>query len=227
MMSDRADATTEKAPHEVPVPLPWVPIRSLSAAHRDEALKHLLMLPERDRYLRFGFPASDDQIARYVAGIDFARDDVFGVFNRKLEIVALAHVAYPEPGQPGDSAEFGVSVLAHLRGCGIGARLFAHAMLHVRNRGFEMIYIHALTENKPMLGIARRAGATIEHNGSESEAYLRLPQGTFASHAEALIGAGAAALDYRIKQQAKMVDSLIGAIGEVRAGAAAVDREKV
>ncbi len=226
-MNDRVEPTTASAPHEVPLPLPWVPIRSLATHHRDAAYRHLLLLPDRDRYLRFGFPASDEQIRRYVDGIDFERDDVFGVFNRRLEIVALAHVAFPEPDEIGVPAEFGGSVLPHLRGCGIGTRLFAHAMLHVRNRGLATIYIHALSENSAMLGIARRAGATIERSGSESEAYLRLPEGTLASHAEALIGEGAAALDYRIKQQAKFVDSLLNAIGEVRSAASAVDGEKV
>lgn len=226
-MTELAEEPSAKAHSETVEPLPWVPIRSLAGRHRPGAVVHLQALPERDRYLRFGFPASDDQIARYVAGIDFDRDDVFGVFNRKLDIVALAHVAYPEPGQTGVPAEFGVSVLPHLRGAGIGSRLFAHAMLHVRNRGLETIYIHALSENTAMLSIARRAGATIERSGCESDAYLRLPHDTLASHAEALIGEGAAALDYRIKQQAKLVDSLLGAIGEVRTGAAAAGREKV
>ncbi len=221
------EATPASAPHEATVPLAWVPIRSLSAHHRDAALAHLLLLPERDRYLRFGFQANDSQIARYVAGVDFDNDEVFGVFNRKLDIVALAHVAYPDPGVTGAPAEFGVSVLPHLRGSGIGSRLFAHAMLHVRNRGLEKIYIHALSENTAMLRIARRAGATIERSGSESEAYLRLPHDTLASHAEALIGEGAAALDYRIKQQARLVDSLLDAIGEVRSGASSAGHEKV
>ena len=44
-------------------------------------------LPD-DRYLRFGYPASDEQIDRYVETIDFAHDEVFGVFNRRLELVA-------------------------------------------------------------------------------------------------------------------------------------------
>lgn len=208
----------------------WIPIRSLFSTHREEALAHLLALPERDRYLRFGFPATDEQIRRYVAGIDFAHDDVFGVFNRKLQIVALAHVAYPERRDHDQPAEFGGSVLPHLRGRGIGSRLFAHAMLHIRNRGLDKIYIHALSENTAMLGIASRAGATVERSGGEAEATLRLPQGTLASHAEALVGESAAVLDYGFKQHALLMDTLLDVIGEVRAGASAAGgagREKI
>ena len=209
-------------------PPSWVPIRILSANHRAAVVAHLLALAERDRYLRFGFPATDDQIRHYVDGIDFDCDEVFGVFNRKLDIVAMAHVAYPEPESAASHpAEFGGSVLPHLRGKGIGTRLFEHAMLHIRNRGLDTIYIHALSENTAMLAIAKHAGATVERSGGESDAHLRLPQGTIASHAEALVGEGAAALDYGFKQQALMIDTLLGAIGDVKAGVGATGRTSV
>jgi RimJ/RimL family protein N-acetyltransferase len=206
----------------------WVPIRTLSAHHRDAVLAHLLALPERDRYLRFGYQASDPQIGNYVQGLDFDRDDVFGVFNRRLEIVALAHVAYPDRDSAhAHPAEFGGSVLPQLRGRSIGTQLFAHAMLHIRNRGMDTIYIHALSENQAMLSIARRAGATVERSGTESDAYLRLPHGTFASHADALVGEGAAVLDYGFKQQALMVGTLLDAITEVKTGVGKTGRTGV
>src|SRR5262245_63139194 len=72
----------------------WVPIRSLAPRHRDRILAHLLQLPERDRYLRFGYAASDHQIARYVESLDFERDEVLGIFNRRLRLLGLAHLAY-------------------------------------------------------------------------------------------------------------------------------------
>ena len=215
----QASPVSTDAPAAVPAPLPWIPIRSLSAHHRDAVHAHLVALPERDRYLRFGYPATDEQIRRYVDSLDFDHDEVFGVFDRKLDIVALAHIAYPDPGLEGRfPAEFGGSVLPHLRGRGFGTRLFAHAVLHTRNRGIGTLFIHALSENTTMLHIARSAGAIVERAGGESDAYLRLPQDTFASHAEALVGEGAAALDYGFKQQARLVDTLLDAIGEVKAG---------
>ena len=71
----------------------WVPIRDLHARHRPRILDHLLHLDERDRYLRFGFPATQHQMTQYVASIDFKRDEVFGIFDRKLRLVAVAHLA--------------------------------------------------------------------------------------------------------------------------------------
>jgi ribosomal protein S18 acetylase RimI-like enzyme len=189
----------------------WVPIRSLGPRHRGRILAHLVALDERSRYLRFGYAAQDAHISRYVDTLDFEHDEVFGIFNRRLELIALAHLAH----RAGDSlrgrqaaSEFGVSVLTKGRRRGFGRRLFDHAMLHARNRGVETIFIHALSENTAMLKLVRAAGATVERDGSESEAWLKLPPDSFASHLdEALVGR-AAELDYRLKQQAHRTGAL-------------------
>ena len=197
----------------------WVPIRSLPASQRDQILGHLTGLSERDRYLRFGYAATDAQIDRYVQGLNFERDEVFGVFNRRLELIALAHLAYPPDNAPGlNAAEFGGSVVEQARGRGYGSRLFEHAMLHARNRGLSCLFIHALSENTTMLRIARKAGATVERAGSETDAYLRLPHETVASQVEQWVGDGVAEIDYRLKQQAHKADALLDAGAEVKAG---------
>jgi RimJ/RimL family protein N-acetyltransferase len=211
--------TLAAVPLKAAARLPWIPIRSLSARHRSRILGHLLALPAHDRYLRFGYPASDEQIGRYVSQLNFDRDEVFGVFNRRLDLIALAHLAYPPPGGAGaQAAEFGGSVAADARGRGYGGRLFEHAMLHARNRGLDTLFIHALSENTVMLRIARRAGGIVHRSGSETDAYVQLPHDTLASKLEQWVGDGAAELDYRLKQQARAVDAVLGAIGEVKSG---------
>ena len=191
----------------------WVPIRSLAPRHRKRIAAHLQALQPTDRYLRFGYAASDEQIAKYVELLDFEQDEVFGIFSRRLELIAMAHLAHAM-GKPvrGDTAmsEFGVSVLPHVRNRGFGRRLFEHAMLHARNRGVETLLIHALSENTAMLKIARRAGATVMREGSESDAWLRLPPDTLASHVGELVEDGAAELDYRLKVRARRVGELLG-----------------
>lgn len=195
----------------------WVPIRSMSERHRPRIRDHLLALSEADRYLRFGYPASDNQVGTYVDRIDFARDEVFGIFNRRLELIALAHLAYFGESSGGPpSAEFGVSVSSRARGRGYGSRLFDHATLHARNRGVDKLVIHALSENTAMLKIARDAGATVERSGPEAEAHLKLPPEDLASNIGELVETRAAELDYHLKVQAKRVDDLIDAIGEVK-----------
>ena len=184
----------------------WVPIRSLGPRHRGRIVTHLCALDERSRYLRFGYAAGDAQIRRYVDLIDFEQDEVFGIFNRRLELIALAHLAHraPDPSRAGAAAsEFGVSVLPKARRRGYGRRLFEHAMLHARNRGVETIFIHALSENTAMLRIAQSAGAIVERDGSESEAWLKLPPDSFVSHLDEMLGEQAAELDYRLKMHSR------------------------
>lgn len=180
-----------------------VPIRSLGAKHRDPIAQHLLALSEHDRYLRFGYMAHDEQIQRYVDKLDFERDEVFGIYNRKLDLIAMAHLAYATDEQCDACAEFGVSVSELARGRGYGARLFERAAVHARNDGVSLMFIHALTENTAMLKIARNAGATVERDGSESEAYLRLPPATLDTRLTELVEEQFAQTDYRIKSQAK------------------------
>jgi GNAT superfamily N-acetyltransferase len=200
--------------------LSWVPIRSLAERHRERISLHLLSLDERDRYLRFGYPASDEQVQRYVASLNFERDEMFGIFNRRLELIVMAHLAYlPVPEQkPAASAtaEFGVSVVKRARGRGYGAKLFKHAVLHARNRGCERLFIHALSENTAMLKIVRNAGATVERDGPESEAWLKLPSDSIKSQVGALVGRQFAEFDYRLKVQAHEVNDWLNIVSEVK-----------
>lgn len=197
-----------------------VPIRSLGAGHRRRILSHLLALEEQDRYLRFGYSASDEQIRRYVDQLDFERDDIFGIFNRRLELIAMAHLAFI-PHEPGTTpgAEFGVSVLKKARGRGYGTRLFERAVMHARNEGVELMFIHALSENTAMIKIARNGGATLERAGSETEAYLRLPPATLDSRVTEMVEEQVAQADYRLKQQAKNFLSFLANLQEIRRGA--------
>ena len=180
-----------------------VPIRSIGPGHGERIAAHLLSLEGRDRYLRFGYSASDEQVQRYVDGLNFERDDIFGIYNRKLELIAMAHLAFSTDADLSRCAEFGVSVLAKARGRGYGSRLFDRAIIHARNEGVDMMFIHALSENTAMLNIARKAGATTERDGSESQAYLKLPPADLDSRMTEILEEQIAQTDYRMKVQAQ------------------------
>lgn len=183
----------------------WVPIRDLHARHRRRILDHLLHLDERDRYLRFGLPATQQQMTQYVASIDFKRDEVFGIFDRTLRLVAVAHLAAlpghgPHEARPDTHVmEFGVSVLPSGRGKGLGMRLFQHAITHARNQHATHMMIHALSENAPMLRIATKSGAVIEQDGPDSQAWLKLPADSLSSHLDSSMHSLAAEVIYRVK----------------------------
>ena len=196
----------------------WIPIRILSPKHRPKIAAHLKSLGPQDRYLRFGYPATDEQIESYVAHLDFERDDIYGVFNRKLEILSMAHLAFSVDPQWVTCAEFGVSVDLKMRGRGLGGRMFERAVMHARNQGVALLFIHALSENTPMLKIARKAGARVERDGSESDAYLSLPPANFDSQVNELWEEGMADLDFQIKSRAKQFMHFLKTLQEVRKG---------
>jgi RimJ/RimL family protein N-acetyltransferase len=193
-----------------------VPICHLGPEHTPALLTHLLALSEHDRYLRFGFAANDDQIKHYIDGLNFQRDEIYGIFNLELEIVGMAHLALVmEPGRTA-FGEFGVSVSAHARGRGYGARMFERAVIHARNAKVSLMYIHALSENAPMIRIARKAGATIERDGSETEAYLRLPKRDLDSRVTELVVDQFAKTNYSIKEDAKRFWDFLACVQEIR-----------
>jgi GNAT superfamily N-acetyltransferase len=206
-INDFVDAQAAALPSDVWC---WVPIRSLAAHHRPAIQAHLLALDDADRYLRFGQVASDAQITGYVEKIDFDLDEVYGVFNRKLDLIALAHLAHLRQHEAGPRrAEFGVSVSASARGRGVGKQLFDLAVLRARNRGVETLVTHALAGNAAMLHIVREAGATIESDGHDATALLHLPPQDLASHLGAMAQQQVAELDFNVKRHAHFFGGLL------------------
>ena len=197
-------------------PIVMVPIRSLGANHRGRIANHLLSLDDKDRYLRFGYLARDEHIQKYVDTLNFERDDIFGIYNRKLQLLAVAHLAYAKGHGYDKCAEFGVSVLPAARGRGYGERLFERAAMHASNEGVRMMFIHALSENAPMLKIARKAGATVERDGSESEAYLTLPPTSLDSRMAEMLEERLAQTDYSLKLQARQFWSALAELQKIR-----------
>jgi RimJ/RimL family protein N-acetyltransferase len=207
-----------ESPQASPASSVIVPIRSLGPSHRGRIAAHLLSLDVDDRYLRFGYQATDEQIQRYIAGLNFERDDIFGIYNRKLELIAMAHLAFSDQAGHSSCAEFGVSVMKKARGRGYGTRMFERAAIHARNEGVDLMFIHALTENTAMLKIARSHGAELERAGSETDAHLRLPPATLDSRMSEMVEEQVALTDYRLKAQARSFRDFLASLQDVRRG---------
>jgi GNAT superfamily N-acetyltransferase len=202
-------ATENRASIKVKSAYKTIPIRSLAEPQRADILAHLLALNPQDRYLRFGYAANDSHIHAYVAQLNFERDEIYGIYNRKLKLIAMAHLAFnPSPALK-YQVEFGVSVDDKSRGKGFGAKLFDRALLHARNEGATEMIIHALSENVAMLKIATHAGARVVRDGAESEAFLALPPATFGSQVGELVDEQVGEFDYTFKMQAKSMSDLI------------------
>lgn len=181
-------------------------VKALSKRDRRRVLRHFLALDNNDRLLRFGSILPDAQIAAYVEKIDFARDIVFGVLNRRFQLVGVGHLAFLGRDAHPDSAtdkekvaEFGVSVSASARGKGVGTRLFERAAIHCRNSDVDTLYMQCLTSNRTMIHIARKAGMEIKREYGEADAYLQLPPPSPSSVLAEALEEQMAKIDYTLK----------------------------
>ncbi|GGY93744.1 GNAT family N-acetyltransferase [Pseudoduganella plicata] len=198
-----------------------VPVKALGERDRRRMLRHFLSLERPDRILRFGSFMGDEQIAKYVNGIDFGRDMVFGVYNRAFRLAAVGHLAF-SPRQPSSDgvtekdrvAEFGVSVLKSARGMGIGSKLFERAAIVCRNHDVDTLYMHCLSSNQTMMHIAKKAGMEIHRDYGEADAYLKIGPANPASVLQEAMQEQLATLDYALKanvrRATKLLDKLPG-----------------
>ena len=200
-----------------------VPIKELRERDRRRMLKHFLALERHDRLLRFGSPVSDEQITRYVNGIDFDRDLVFGVYNRVFKLVAVGHLAFAdrEPDKHKSTekdqvAEFGVSVLKSARGLGIGSKMFERANIACRNHDIDTLYMHCLSSNATMMHIAKKAGMEIHRDYGEADAYLKLGPADPGSVLREAMEEQLASIDYALKANVRAASKLLDKLPGVR-----------
>jgi len=181
-----------------------IPVRELHAGHLEEILQHLLQLNDEDRRLRFGSQTPDEVIERYVRGLDFNKDAVFGIFDLDLKLIGMAHLAYlPEIKGHARAAEFGVSVLSEGRAQGLGTALLQRSAVHSRNTRVETLYVHCLSNNKAMMHLAKKTGMSVEYAYGDADAYLKLPPASPATIVQEATNKQWADFDYAWKANLK------------------------
>lgn len=222
-----AEATAASAAAPVPKKKSTIFVKELSERDRYRILKHFLALKESDRLLRFGTYLPDEMITRYVEGIDFSRDKVFGVVNSRFKVVGVGHLAFApreqlehgvEATEKEKVAEFGVSVSESARGKGVGARLFKRGAIHCRNADVDTLYMHCLSSNQTMIHIAKKAGMEIHREYGEADAYLKLLPADASSMLQEAMQEQVATLDYTFKANkraaVKWLENLPGMKGD-------------
>jgi len=151
-----------------------IAVQRLNPRYRDDIARHLLQLPPEDRRLRFGHQIRDAAVGAYVAGIDFARDRVFGIQSADLDLVGVAHLALEPVKQV---AELGLSVHPAARARGYGFALLQRSVLHAANIGYRALFMYCLAENGIMMHLAEKAGLTVVIEAGEADARLKLDRG--------------------------------------------------
>ncbi len=177
--------------------VPGVMVHRIVAFQSGEIVRHLQRLAPADRRLRFGMYMTDVAIARYVEGINFVRDKVFGIFEAGLTLSGVAHLAL-EPDRT--TAELGLSVDAEHRGKGYGFALLSRGKLHAQNLCYQKLYMHCLAENQIMIHLARKAGMQVITEEGEADAHITLPEATYGDLAREVVDDQMALIDYLLKQ---------------------------
>ncbi len=177
-----------------------VPMVHLEACNKHALMQHFLALTSRDRYLRFGYAIGDEQIQIYIDQINFDQDEIFGIFNHKLELIAVAHIGISRMPEDTRQAEFGVSVVPKAQGKGFGYRLFQRAVLFARNHGIQTLTLQCLSENGAMMHIVRKAGMTVQSNHGETMASLKIPPANLPSVLDEWMQSASARADLAIKK---------------------------
>jgi RimJ/RimL family protein N-acetyltransferase len=180
-------------------------VQRLSRFQTGEILAHFGDLSSEDLRLRFGAPAGRSALEKYVNGIDFSNDRVFGIFDRDLKLVSLAHLAVVRDR---DFAELGLSVAPGTRRRGHGEALLRRAATHAASLGLHMIYMHCLSENSALMGLARKAGFRIVASMGEADASKQLEETRPESIAMEMVNDRIALVDSVYMHQAKLFRTL-------------------
>ena len=199
---------------------PMILVKDLSPRSRRHLLRHFLALEEKDRLLRFGTKLSDDLVTSYVEKLNFERDTILGVYDRKLRLLGVGHLAFAPREASRISgatikarvAEFGVSVSAVARGMGVGTKLFERGAIHCRNADVDTLYMHCLSSNKVMMHIATKAGMEIHRDYGEADAYLKLKPANSVSVFQEAVEEQMATLDYIIKANMRALFKWVGKV---------------
>jgi RimJ/RimL family protein N-acetyltransferase len=175
-----------------------VAVLRLNPRYRDDIAAHLLQLPAEDRRLRFGHSIGDDAVRKYVAGIDFGRDSVFGIHGAALELIGVAHLALDPVHRV---AELGVSVDPSSRAKGYGFALLQRAVLHAANLRYRVLFMVCLAENGIMMHLAQKAGLTVVIERGEADARLKLDRFAHGGAIREALADQFALVDNLLKQQ--------------------------
>jgi len=180
-------------------------VQRLSRFQTGEIIAHFGDLSSDDLRLRFGVAAGSSAVEQYVNGIDFSNDRVFGIFDRDLKLVSMAHLAVDLER---DVAELGLSVAPAMRRRGHGEALLRRSATHAASLGVHMIYMHCLSGNSALMGLARKAGFRIVASMGEADASKQLEETRPESIAMELVNDRIALVDSVYMHQAKLLRSM-------------------
>ena len=134
---------------------------------------HFAALGTEDLCNRFGHSIKPEAVTKYLDQWSAAGIPSYGIFDPDGGLIAVSQLA-----QSADELEVGLSVLPTYRRKGLALALLNRCARYARTRGLKSLIIHCLTDNLPMLSLARRIGMTIEISNGETDGHLTLRAAT-------------------------------------------------
>jgi len=134
-------------------------IRKLWIGEADKYRDHILRLDPLSRRNRFGGGVSDDFVRNFVdisVGVDAVVHGFFmdGVMRGAAELRPLG-VHFSR------QAEAAISVEKAWQSHGVGSALLRHTLLAARNRGYRLLHMACLADNRRMQQLARKFDAEL------------------------------------------------------------------
>jgi GNAT superfamily N-acetyltransferase len=148
-------------------------IRKLWIGAVDEYRDHLLRLDPVSRRNRFSGAVSDDFIRRYV-GITNCIDSVIHGFFVDGTMRGAAELRPLGPILP-QEAEVAFSIEAPWQSHGVGTALLHRTLLAARNRGFRLLHMACLADNRRMQQLASKFSAELTFDYGSVAGELKAP----------------------------------------------------
>ena len=121
--------------------------------------------------LYFGVAGSDHVIDNLMDRIHTNSADHWILVAQDQDLwIGTLHIAIN-----GTTVEFGLIVRPDRRGEGIASRMLEEALIWVRNRGYQELFMHCLGWNKPIRHLCHKHGLEPKNVYGDSEVEMKLP----------------------------------------------------
>jgi hypothetical protein len=158
--------------------------------------RHFLALTAWDRFLRFGWILSDDDVVSYVESLMHSIETVLVVVDTPPEICGVLHLDVT-----GRCADLGLSVSGWARGKGIGTVLLERALRLASARGVTTLFVRNLNHMPALMRLARRVGMNVicAHRAGANQ--LEWPAGSDRATRHDALSADVTLADYNLRSQ--------------------------
>jgi len=133
---------------------------------------HLKKLDKDSRYLRFGYPISDEMIDRVCDRVEsnLLKHKIFVIEDEDCNVIASGHISLED-----EPVELAFSVLKQYQGQGMGSALMARCIEWCQNRSIKTGCMVCLSRNIAIKKLAQKHGVLLEQAG-DAEATLTIPE---------------------------------------------------